>query len=44
MDLVGIFPSPKETEDFVNDKNPKAYDVLIDRLLRYATIRRTNGY
>ncbi len=36
MDLVGLLPSPKETEAFVNDKNPKAYELLIDRLLNMA--------
>lgn len=33
MDLVGILPNPAETESFVNDKDPKAYSLLIDRLL-----------
>ena len=33
LDLLGLPPSPKETQAFVNDKSPKAYENLIDRLL-----------
>ncbi len=33
FDLLGLPPSPKEVEQFVNDKDPKAYEKLIDRLL-----------
>jgi hypothetical protein len=33
LDLTGIPPSPAEVERFVNDKNPKAYEALVDRLL-----------
>ncbi len=33
FDLLGLPPSPKEVAQFVNDKDPKAYEKLIDRLL-----------
>ncbi|MCI0742462.1 MAG: PSD1 and planctomycete cytochrome C domain-containing protein [Gemmataceae bacterium] len=33
LDLIGLLPSPKEVEDFVNDKSPDAYEKLVDRLL-----------
>ncbi|MEO8128935.1 MAG: PSD1 and planctomycete cytochrome C domain-containing protein [Bryobacteraceae bacterium] len=33
IDLVGYKPSYDETEQFVNDKSPDAYEKLVDRLL-----------
>ena len=33
LDLLGLLPSPKEVDDFVNDKNPDAYEKVVDRLL-----------
>jgi mono/diheme cytochrome c family protein len=33
FDLIGLPPKPEEVEDFVNDKSPRAYEQLIDRLL-----------
>ena len=33
LDLIGIPPSPKETDEFVNDPRPDAYERLVDRLL-----------
>ncbi len=33
LDLVGLPPSPEETEAFVNDPDPKAYEKLVDTLL-----------
>jgi mono/diheme cytochrome c family protein len=33
LDLIGLPPSPEETDDFVNDKRPDAYERLVDRLL-----------
>lgn len=33
LDLLGLLPSPKEVEQFVNDKRPDAYERLVDRLL-----------
>ncbi len=33
FDLVGLPPSPKDIESFVNDPDPKAYEKLVDRLL-----------
>jgi hypothetical protein len=32
-DLTGLPPSPREVQDFLADKDPKAYDKLIDHLL-----------
>jgi len=33
MDLTGLPPSLEETDRFINDKNPEAYENLVDRLL-----------
>ena len=33
LDVTGLLPSPEEVEAFVVDKDPKAYEKLIDRLL-----------
>ncbi len=33
LDLIGLPPSPKEIDEFVNDKRPDAYERLVDRLL-----------
>ncbi len=33
FDLLGLPPTPAEVQAFVADKNPKAYEALIDRLL-----------
>ncbi|HEY0687283.1 MAG TPA: DUF1549 and DUF1553 domain-containing protein [Steroidobacter sp.] len=33
LDAIGIVPTPEEVEAFVNDRSPKAYEKLIDRLL-----------
>ena len=33
MDLTGILPTPEETNQFVQDNDPKAYEKLIDKLL-----------
>jgi len=34
FDMTGLPPSADEVLEFVNDKNPKAYERLIDRLLK----------
>jgi hypothetical protein len=34
LDLIGLPPSPEEADDFVNDRDPKAYEKLVDRLLK----------
>ena len=34
LDLVGLPPTPEEADAFVNDKNPKAYEDLVDSLLK----------
>ncbi len=33
LDLTGLPPSWKEVEEFVNDKSPKAYEAMVDRML-----------
>ena len=33
LDLTGLPPSPQEVQAFVQDQNPQAYDLLVDRLL-----------
>ncbi len=33
LDLRGLPPTPAEVEEFVNDADPKAYELLVDRLL-----------
>ena len=33
FDLIGLPPTPKEIDDFVQDTSPTAYEKLIDRLL-----------
>jgi hypothetical protein len=33
LDLLGLLPTPKEVDGFVNDPAPDAYEKLIDRLL-----------
>jgi hypothetical protein len=33
LDLIGLPPSPKEVDDFVNDSRPDAYERLVSRLL-----------
>ncbi|MBC7852323.1 MAG: PSD1 domain-containing protein [Pirellulaceae bacterium] len=33
FDLIGLPPTPDEVADFVNDKEPRAYERLVDRLL-----------
>src|SRR5437879_6544517 len=33
FDLLGLPPAPKEVEEFIGDKNPDAYEKLVERLL-----------
>ena len=33
LDLRGLPPTPQEVDAFVNDANPRAYELLLDRLL-----------
>jgi len=33
FDLIGLPPTPGETEDFVKNEDPQAYEKLVDRLL-----------
>jgi mono/diheme cytochrome c family protein len=33
LDLIGLPPSPKEIDDFLNDDSPDAWEKLVDRLL-----------
>ena len=34
LDLIGLPPTPAEVEEFVSDDHPKAYENVVDRLLR----------
>ncbi len=33
LDLTGLLPTPAEVDAFVNDKSPKAYENVVDKLL-----------
>jgi Protein of unknown function (DUF1549)/Protein of unknown function (DUF1553) len=33
FDLTGLPPTPSEVQDFLHDKSPNAYEMLVDRLL-----------
>jgi len=33
LDLIGLLPTPAESDAFVNDPSPKAYEKVIDKLL-----------
>jgi hypothetical protein len=33
LDLIGLPPSPKQVDEFVNDSAPNAYEKLVDKLL-----------
>src|SRR5262249_10286506 len=33
FDLIGLPPSPREIDEFCEDKSPRAYEELVDRLL-----------
>ncbi len=33
LDLTGLPPTPQEIDDFLNDRSPKAYENVVDRLL-----------
>jgi hypothetical protein len=33
LDLIGLPPTPAQADEFVNDRNPQAYERLVDRLL-----------
>jgi hypothetical protein len=33
LDLTGLPPTPREVDDYLNDKSPKAYEKVVDRLL-----------
>lgn len=34
FDLIGLPPTPEETAEFLNDSSPRAYEKLVDRLLK----------
>src|SRR5579863_1153160 len=33
IDMTGVPPTPEETQQFLNDKSPNAYEKIVDRLL-----------
>ncbi|MFO1021052.1 MAG: PSD1 and planctomycete cytochrome C domain-containing protein [Planctomycetales bacterium] len=33
LDLIGLPPTPEEADTFLNDKDPRAYEKLVDKLL-----------
>jgi hypothetical protein len=33
FDLIGLSPTPKDIDDFLNDKSPSAYEKVVERLL-----------
>ena len=33
FDLIGLPPTPEEVDEFINDRDPRAYEHLVDRLL-----------
>ena len=46
-DLTGLPPSPEETQTFLNDNSPGAFERVVDRLLaspRYANAGRVIGW
>ena len=43
FDLTGLPPTPAETEAFLNDPLPDAYERWVDRLLEIAALWRTLG-
>jgi SOS-response transcriptional repressor LexA len=43
LDLTGLPPTPAEVQAFVNDASPDAYERLLDRLIRVATLWRKDG-
>ncbi len=42
FDLRGLPPTPAEVQEFVSDKNPAAYERLVDRLLGSTDFQSTN--
>jgi cytochrome c553 len=34
FDLLGLPPTPEQVQQFVNDRNPKAYEKLVDQMLQ----------
>jgi len=43
LDLTGLLPTPAETQAFVGDKSPQAYEQLVDRLLASQSFGETRA-
>jgi hypothetical protein len=43
FDLTGLPPTPEEIAAFENDRAPKAFETVVDRLLGVAGVRRALG-
>lgn len=38
LDVTGVPPTPRQIEDFVNDKSPDAYQKLVDELIKHRPV------
>jgi hypothetical protein len=43
FDLIGLPPSPAELSAFLADNSAKAYETVVERLTRFAALRRAVG-
>ena len=43
FDLTGLPPSPEQVAEFVGNRDPQAYEKLVDRLARLAPLWRADG-
>ena len=43
IDLLGLPPTPEEVDAFIADRDPAAYEKLVDRLLASQPLWRADG-